>query len=100
MSGVQPDRLVVRSQEPLARRVDDDTVMFHPARGEYFALDHVGTRVWDLLETPTTVDELCARLREEFDVEPGRCAEDVGHLIGRLLDAGLAEECREPAGGG
>jgi hypothetical protein len=83
---------LVRSTEPLFRQVDGDTVMFHPTRGEYFALDPVGTRVWELLERPITIEAICNRLKAEYDVTFDRCVEDVSDLVGRLRAAGLVEE--------
>jgi hypothetical protein len=30
-------------------------------------------RIWELLETPMTIAEVCARLHEEFEVEAEHC---------------------------
>jgi PqqD family protein of HPr-rel-A system len=83
---------LVRSEQTLAAVVDDDTVMFSPEQGVYFGLDPVGGRVWELLERPHTLDELCAILRDEYDVDAETCRTDVAALIAELREAGLVRD--------
>jgi PqqD family protein of HPr-rel-A system len=82
----------VRSEQPLTRVVDGELVMFHPAKGEYFALSGIGPRVWELLERPATLAEVCAALRSEFAVDAERCEADVREFIEELRSAQLVEE--------
>ena len=58
-------------------------------KGKYYRLDDVGTRVWDLIEAPTTVDAVCDRLVQEFHVERATCEADVRALLERLLAGNL-----------
>jgi hypothetical protein len=83
---------LVRSEEPLTALVDGETVMFSPDQSAYFGLDEVGTRVWDLLGEPRSIDEVCAILRDEYDVEPERCRADVVALVDQLRAAELVRE--------
>ena len=83
-----------RSEKIHTRRVDEDTVAFHPDRGEYFAMGAVGSRVWDLLAEPTTFEDLCDRLVEEFGVDRSTCARDVTVFLTELR---AAQMLREPA---
>jgi hypothetical protein len=85
------DRLV-RSEQTLAAVVDGDTVMFSPEQGVYFGLDPVGGRVWELLESPRSLGELCAILRDEYDVDAETCLTDVATLIEQLREAGLVRD--------
>ena len=91
MSGAET--AYVRSGAPLARQLEDETVMFHPQLGKYFALDPVGSRVWALLEQPLTVPQLCAQLTSEFDVDMATCVADVSALIEELKASQLVESC-------
>ena len=43
----------------------------------YFGLDGTGKRIWELLDSPTTIGSLCDRLSAEFDVEPNQIEPDV-----------------------
>jgi hypothetical protein len=83
---------LVRSGEPLTALVDGETVMFSPEQGAYFGLDPIGTRVWELLEEPRTIDDMCAILRHEYDVEAETCRTDVVALVEQLREAKLVSE--------
>lgn len=65
-------------------------------QGKYFSLNPVATRIWDLLDRPVTVEWLCGKLRLEYDVETGKCTEEVTayleemeqlKLINRIVDS-------------
>jgi hypothetical protein len=83
---------LVRSEEPLTALVDGETVMFSPDRGVYFGLDPIGTRVWELLGEPRSLDDLCAILGDEYEVDPDTCRTDVGALVEELREAKLVRE--------
>jgi hypothetical protein len=85
------DSIVVRRSEPLSAPIDDDLVLLDPKAGMYYGTDHVGQRVWALIERPTSVRELCATLSGEFEVEPQRCEEEVAHFLLALAQADLIE---------
>jgi hypothetical protein len=88
-----PDAVtLVRSDEPFTAVVDGEVVMFSPAQGAYFGLDPVGTRVWELLEEPRTIDDVCTILTEEFAVDAKTCHDDVVALVEQLRDAELVSE--------
>jgi hypothetical protein len=83
--------VVVRSPAPLTALVDREAVMFLPEAGQYFALGDVGSRVWELIEEPVAVGELCESLRARYDVSPSVCRDDVLPFLAELCEAGLAE---------
>jgi hypothetical protein len=72
--------------------VDGETVMFSADQGSYFGLDEVGTRVWELLEEPRSIDDVCATLLEEYDVEADTCRRDVAAVVEQLRDAQLVRD--------
>jgi len=76
------DSVVVRTAGVMAAPVDEDVVILNLARDDYVALDEIGRRVWDLLEQPRRVAELCAELRREFDAPAHQLEADVlGFLV-------------------
>jgi hypothetical protein len=42
-------------------------------------------RIWELLETPQTVETICRVLRSEYDVETDACRHDVRVVLHGLL---------------
>jgi PqqD family protein of HPr-rel-A system len=83
--------IVVRSSEPLTAEVEGETVMFHPAEGKYFALEGVGGRIWELLEQPHSVAEVCEAVSAEFEIDPAACRADLLPYLDDLRKAGLVE---------
>jgi hypothetical protein len=96
MAGIGPSTVLVRSTEPLVATIDDEIVMLDARQGCYFGLDRSGSAIWELLETPRSVTDLCARLVERFEVDPETCRSEVIFFLYELQDAGLVEPAPQP----
>jgi hypothetical protein len=84
--------LVSRRGRPLTNDLNDtEMVMLDIERGAYFGLQGVGKAIWDLLETPVTVDELCGHLMEQFEVDAETCRRDVTGFLEELRARELVE---------
>ena len=77
------------SADVLSQEVKGETVLLDLASEQYFGLDDVGTRVWQLLGEGKSLDELLCILLEEYDVERERLESDISDLLSRLIAAGL-----------
>ncbi len=75
---------VVRSSDPIAEPVDDELVMADIDRGKYYGLNNIAAVIWQNLEKPITVEELCKRLCESYEVEAGQCLAEVLAFLGEL----------------
>jgi hypothetical protein len=82
----------IRNNSSISGRISNELVIMDIGKGKYFSLTHVATRIWELLEKPLTPDELCVRLQEEYDVDPGRCRTEVEKYLGDMLNLGLVLE--------
>lgn len=80
---------LIRNPDLVAADMDGETVMMSIARGEYFGLNTVGSRVWELLSEPASVGELVARICAEFKVDEATCSADLTSFTQDLLDNGL-----------
>jgi hypothetical protein len=70
----------------------DEAVMMSINAGRYYGLNAVASRIWELLETPQNVPELCRQILEEFEVDAPTCETEVRRFIGELLDNGIVHE--------
>lgn len=86
-----PGSSIHRHPEPLTASVDGEIVMLDAERGAYFALGGVGTRIWEMLEVPHTLEELCRALQDEYAVDPETCHEEVVRFIEDLHQAQLVQ---------
>jgi len=49
--------------------VHDELVVTQGERGTYFRLDATGKKIWELIQTPKTVEDLCNELASEYRIE-------------------------------
>ena len=85
------DQRIGRSDDVLAQEVGGETVLLDLASEQYFGLDPVGTRIWELIADAPPLARVYDTLCAEFDAEPGRIRSDLLALVQQLLDAGLAK---------
>ena len=52
--------------------------------GEYYALNEVGTRVWELTKEKITINNIISILLNEYDVNADQCRESILNFIERL----------------
>jgi hypothetical protein len=76
--------MIHRDGDWLAAKVGDELVMMSAAKGNYIGLSAVGARIWELIETPHTVESLCAALVAEYDVDPATCRAEVDAFLATL----------------
>jgi Coenzyme PQQ synthesis protein D (PqqD) len=85
------EAILRRREEPLTAELDDEIVMLDPEKGSYYSLGIVGSRVWDLLSSPSSVGAICQRLVTEFDIDEWTCRSQVDDFVDQLLEADLVE---------
>jgi hypothetical protein len=86
---VTDDLRVARADGLVASEIDGDVVILSIDSGHFFHLNATGSRLWDLLDAPMTVAELCDKARERFAVDADECRRDVGAFVQGLRDKGL-----------
>ena len=79
------------SDDAVFRELDGEAVVLNLARGTYYGLDGVGTRMWQLIERFGRLETVRDALLEEFDVAPDAVARDLLDLVGQLASHGLVE---------
>ena len=67
------------------RALGPEIVLLDFARGEYFALDPVGSDIWRLVERGATLGEIAAELVTRYDVSHNEALRDSRALLGELL---------------
>ncbi len=77
------------SAEAMARQVGEETVILDLASGNYFGLDPIGTRVWQLLGEGVSLSSACDLLLAEYEVSREQLESDLERLVGDLLARGL-----------
>ncbi len=84
MAAITLNSVVTRSDDIVAGVVDADVMMMSIENGKYYQLNPSAGQIWDMLEQPRTVAELCNMLSKDFKVTPEVCQTDVLHFLNEL----------------
>ena len=82
---MQLDDQFTVSSDVVAREVGGEMVLLDLSSGQYFGLDTVGGRIWQLLsERPHKLAELCDHIQAEFDAPREKIEADLLALAKEL----------------
>lgn len=82
---------IKKTNKALASAIDDEVVMFDADAGKYYGLNSVAAAVWNQLEEPKTVNEICDQLIKKFDIEKEQCVSEVLGFLPDLKEKGLID---------
>jgi hypothetical protein len=84
------DTTLSRNGDILYASVDsEEVVMLSVTAGKYYGLNAVGARIWELLEHPMTLAQLCAKICEDFEVDMKTCEAAVLRFAEEIIDNGI-----------
>ncbi len=84
-------KLFQRVPNVLAADMSGETVMMSVESGQYFGLTEVGSAIWEMLESPTSVDQIVDRLCSTYEIAEVTCRGDAEAFLSKLLANGLAK---------
>ncbi|MBN1791217.1 MAG: lasso peptide biosynthesis PqqD family chaperone [Bacteroidales bacterium] len=83
---ITPDTILQRKSDLLFNQIDGEVVMLSIENSEYYGMDKVGSRIWELLEQPVSFKELVGKLIKEYEVSEKQCIEDTLAFLKKLKD--------------
>lgn len=86
---LKPEMNIAQSEDQVSCEVDGMSVIMSVENGEYYRLDDIGSKIWSLIAAPLSIEALCQKLSQEFDVSLEQCKEDVLKLLNQMLDRKL-----------
>jgi hypothetical protein len=92
------DQVFVRSQSVVSRRVAGETLIV-PIRGKVgdlasiYSFNETGSLIWQMLETPRSLNELIDVVEAEYSVEREQAEHDATQFLNDMLAVGLVEAC-------
>jgi len=75
----------------LSQEVSGETVLLDLNSENYFGLNDVGTRIWQLIQEDGDLQKVYDTMLDEYDVDKKQLGKDMEELVARLVDAGLIE---------
>lgn len=88
---LSPTTIVKRSERQVAANLDGEVAILDLDKGLYFGLQNVGAHVWETLQEPRSVTEICTSVVAHFEVEPDICRMDVMKFLVELQELGMIE---------
>ena len=82
--------MISRAGDWLSANVGEELIMMSAEKGTYIGLTHVGARIWEMIESPLSVEEVCRQLVREFDVAADVCRAEVEAFLNELVTHGAA----------
>lgn len=83
------DSLVRRAEYIDAADLNGEKVMMNLDKGRYFALNEVGSRIWDMMDRPLTVRDIVDAMTREYEIDEQSCAKEVLAFLGKMYDEEL-----------
>lgn len=91
MTAISMDTTICRTKDIVASDIDGEVVMMSVEKGQYYSLDLVGSRAWELIEEPVKVAALIEALLLEYDVDRETCERDVLAFLEELCEDGILQ---------
>ncbi len=85
------DTLLQASPDQVSCDLAGETAILQIRSGFYYALDPVGTRIWNLIRQPASVASVRDAIVSEYDVTPEHCEADLFCLLEELREDGLVQ---------
>lgn len=82
---------VVQASGNVASNMDGEKVLMSIKNSKYYNLGEIGGVIWDLIETPKSVNNLIDILMEQYEVEQSECEEQVIHFLELLYKEDLIQ---------
>ncbi len=86
---IKLNSIIKQRDDILVQNLDEDIVMANIDNGHYYGVDQSSKRIWDLMEKPISVADLCARVLKEYEVDQATCEADVLSFVNELEREGL-----------
>lgn len=91
MAEITTQSIVVAGKDQVSSDLAGETVLLSMTSAHYYGFEGVGSRIWELVQQPARVSDLCATIMQEYDVTAERCEADVLAFLRSLDGKGLIE---------
>ena len=88
---ISKDTTVVATPEQVSSDLAGESVILNLKTGMYFGLNEVGASVWNLLQQPRSVTDICTQILDEYEVDSEQCERDILTLLNELIESDLIE---------
>ncbi|WP_195986742.1 PqqD family protein [Clostridium sp. D53t1_180928_C8] len=80
---------VLKNCNTYVSEINEDKAIMNLEKGEYFALNSIGSRIWDALDETSIPSEIINILIKEYDINEEKCTDSVLKFLNKLYEIGL-----------
>ncbi len=88
---INDNSIIKRNNNILTNTIEDEIVMMSLEKGNYYGMNNVGSRIWELTNEPKPVNEICNELMNEYEIDRESCLKSVIQFLEKLSEANLIE---------
>lgn len=81
--------IVKQTENSVSCEIEEQTVLLNVEAGKYHGFNEVASKIWQIIESPVKVNQICDQLIHEFDISREQCELEVLGFLKQLNDAGL-----------
>lgn len=83
---------ICQSTDPVAANMDGEVALMSISSGKYYCLNETSSRIWQLIEQPRHVNEVCQVLLEEYTgIEPLELEAVLLEHVAQLVEENLVQ---------
>lgn len=94
MTTASNSKLISRTEIP-GSKIDDELVFFNHETGMYYGTGQVGAEIWEFLDEPRSMADICDRLLEKFEVDRDTCEKQVHLFIEEMVASGILDRSEQ-----
>jgi hypothetical protein len=78
------DTVLQRKEGLLFNKLDGELVMLSVQNSQYYGMDKIGAKIWELIETPKSLKSLVSDLLSHYEVSEEKCTQDTIEFLLKL----------------
>src|SRR5262245_11503610 len=97
MKSISMNSIITATRDQVSCDLAGETAILDLKSGQYYGLNAVGARIWDLVQEPKSIADVMRVILAEYEVEAESCERDISALIEDLHAKGLIDLKDAPA---
>ncbi|MFP7473350.1 lasso peptide biosynthesis PqqD family chaperone [Niallia taxi] len=88
---IEKKQLISQVEGQIVSDMNGEKVMLSVKNGKYYNLGRIGGDIWELINSPKTLDDLVVSLTEKYEVSVQDCRIQVERFLEMLWNEGLVK---------
>ena len=89
MTTINSETRISRAIGFVTAPVNNELMMLNVEQGAYYSLDPIAAKIWELIESPSTVQNIVTTLQTRYAVSLEQCQADVLSFLAKLHENGM-----------